>query len=160
MPLADLLRLADIALTGQANPQLSEDLLRAVVEETGSRAGVLRRAGDVVARWPRTVSSQVEDATEGWTEVSKKDSLTLAKEAVSLGVKRFIYTDISRDGMMTGPNFEGIKEFVGSIDAAVIASGGISSQEDIEKLKATGVEGCILGKALYEGKIKLEEILD
>jgi sigma-B regulation protein RsbU (phosphoserine phosphatase) len=69
MPLADLLRLADIALTGQASPQLSEDLLRAVVEETGSRAGVLRRAGDVVARWPRTVSRRVEEATEGWTEM-------------------------------------------------------------------------------------------
>jgi serine phosphatase RsbU (regulator of sigma subunit) len=69
MPLADLLRLADIALSGQATPQLSEDLLRMVVEETGSRAGVLRRSGTVVARWPRTVSDQVEEATQGWIDV-------------------------------------------------------------------------------------------
>jgi len=69
MPLADLLRLADIALAGQSSPQISEELLQAVVEETSSRAGVLRRGGDVVARWPRTISPQVEKATEGWTEV-------------------------------------------------------------------------------------------
>jgi sigma-B regulation protein RsbU (phosphoserine phosphatase) len=69
MPLADLLRIADISLAGQTSPQLAEDLLRAVVEETSSRAGVLRCEDRVVARWPRTVSDQVEVATEGWTEM-------------------------------------------------------------------------------------------
>jgi serine phosphatase RsbU (regulator of sigma subunit) len=69
MPLSDLLRLADIALSGHAGPDLPEEVLRAVVEETGSRAGVLRRGSEVVARWPRTVSDQVEGATEGWSEV-------------------------------------------------------------------------------------------
>jgi phosphoribosylformimino-5-aminoimidazole carboxamide ribotide isomerase len=98
-------------------------------------------------------------ASEGWTQVSKKDIFTLAKEAVELGVRRFIYTDISRDGMLEGPNFEGIKNFASSIDVPVIASGGVTTQEDIQKLKEIGVEGCIVGKALYEGKIKLEEIL-
>jgi phosphoribosylformimino-5-aminoimidazole carboxamide ribotide isomerase len=98
-------------------------------------------------------------ATEGWTQVSKKDTLTLAREAIDLGVKRFIYTDISRDGMLQGPNFEGIKNFVSQIRVPVIASGGISSKEDIEKLKETGAEGCIVGKALYEGMVKLENIV-
>ncbi|MEA3493207.1 MAG: 1-(5-phosphoribosyl)-5-[(5-phosphoribosylamino)methylideneamino]imidazole-4-carboxamide isomerase [Candidatus Margulisiibacteriota bacterium] len=98
-------------------------------------------------------------ATEGWTKVSKKDTLTLAKEAIGLGVKRFIYTDISRDGMLTGPNYKGIKEFIGQVSVPVIASGGASSKEDIEKLRETGAEGCVVGKALYEGKISLEEIL-
>jgi serine phosphatase RsbU (regulator of sigma subunit) len=69
MPLPDLLRIADISLAGPSTPQLVEELLRLVVEETASRAGVLRRAGRVVARWPRTVSEQVEGATEGWTEL-------------------------------------------------------------------------------------------
>ena len=69
MPLPDLLRLADIALSGHGGPQLPEDLLRAVVEETGSRAGVLRHRDDTLARWPRTVSPQVEEATEGWCEI-------------------------------------------------------------------------------------------
>jgi len=98
-------------------------------------------------------------ATEGWTEVSKKDTLALAKEAIQLEVKRFIYTDISRDGMMEGPNFEGIKSFISQVSVPVIASGGISTKEDIERLKGTGAEGCIVGKALYEGKVSLTEIL-
>ncbi len=67
--LSDLLRLADIALSGRAGPNLPEELLRAVVEETGSRAGVLRRDDTAVARWPRTVSAQVEGATDGWSEI-------------------------------------------------------------------------------------------
>ena len=104
-------------------------------------------------------AKQGKVATEGWTQVSKKDTLTLAKEAIDLGVKRFIYTDISRDGMLTGPNFEGIKDFVSQIRVPVIASGGISSEKDIERLKETGVEGCIVGKALYEAKINLEKLL-
>jgi serine phosphatase RsbU (regulator of sigma subunit) len=69
MPLSDLLRLADIALSGHAGPDLPEEILRAVVEETGSRAGILKRRGDPIARWPRTVSAQVEEATEGWSEI-------------------------------------------------------------------------------------------
>jgi len=98
-------------------------------------------------------------ATEGWVKISKKDILTLAQEAVEFGVRRFVYTEINRDGMLEGPNFEGIRSFVSEIAVPVIASGGISSKEDIEKLKEIGVEGAIVGKALYEGKIKLEEIL-
>jgi serine phosphatase RsbU (regulator of sigma subunit) len=69
MPLSDLLRLADVALSGHAGPDLPEEILRAVVEETGSRAGVLKRHDEAIARWPRTVSSQVEEATEGWSEI-------------------------------------------------------------------------------------------
>jgi len=69
MPLSDLLRLADIAISGHAGPELPEELLRAVVEETGSRAGILRRQDDIIARWPRTVSAQIEKATEGWSEI-------------------------------------------------------------------------------------------
>jgi phosphoribosylformimino-5-aminoimidazole carboxamide ribotide isomerase len=94
-------------------------------------------------------------ASEGWMYVTKKDVLTLAKEAVGLGVRRFIYTDISRDGMLEGPNLEAISDFASSVEVPVIASGGISSREDIEKLKELGLEGCIVGKALYEGKVKL-----
>ncbi|MBN3033765.1 MAG: 1-(5-phosphoribosyl)-5-[(5-phosphoribosylamino)methylideneamino]imidazole-4-carboxamide isomerase [Candidatus Saganbacteria bacterium] len=97
-------------------------------------------------------------AAEGWMYVSKKDVLTLAKEAIGLGVRRFIYTEISRDGMLAGPNFEGIRAFAAATGVAVIASGGISSKEDILKLKELGVEGCIVGKALYEGKIKPEDL--
>jgi serine phosphatase RsbU (regulator of sigma subunit) len=69
MPLSDLLRLADVALSGHAGPDLPEEILRVVVEETGSRAGVLKSGDAAIARWPRTVSAQVEEATEGWSEI-------------------------------------------------------------------------------------------
>ena len=69
MPLSDLLRLADVALSGHAGPDLPEEILRVVVEETGSRAGVLKKSDEAIARWPRTVSAQVEEATEGWSEI-------------------------------------------------------------------------------------------
>jgi serine phosphatase RsbU (regulator of sigma subunit) len=69
MALRDLLRLAEASLGGQASQQIAEDLIRALVETTSSRAGVLRRAGEPVARWPLTVSPQVEGATEGWSEI-------------------------------------------------------------------------------------------
>ncbi|MFA4967695.1 MAG: 1-(5-phosphoribosyl)-5-[(5-phosphoribosylamino)methylideneamino]imidazole-4-carboxamide isomerase [Candidatus Margulisiibacteriota bacterium] len=95
----------------------------------------------------------------GWTNVSSKNVYALAQEAVSLGVQRFIYTDISRDGMLEGPNFAAIHKFAASVDVPVIASGGISSKEDIEKLKELKIEGCILGVALYVGAVKLEEVL-
>ena len=97
-------------------------------------------------------------AAEGWMYVSKKNILTLAKEAISLGVRRFIYTEINRDGMLTGPNFDGIKNFAEAVGVAVIASGGVSSKEDVQKLMEIGIEGCIVGKALYEGNVKLEEL--
>lgn len=99
-------------------------------------------------------------ATNGWTKISKKDTLTLAREAIELGVKRFVYTDISRDGMLSGPNYEGIKKFTLALKVPVIASGGVASKEDIEKLKGTGAEGCIIGQALYTGKIKLNEVIN
>lgn len=99
-------------------------------------------------------------ASDGWMYVTKKDVITLAKEAIGLGVKRFIYTEINRDGMLTGPNVKGTKEFAEAVQVPVIASGGISSKEDIEAVRATGIiEGCIVGKALYEGKVKLGEVV-
>ena len=97
-------------------------------------------------------------AADGWMYVTKKDIFSLAREATTLGVKRFIYTDISRDGMLEGPNFDGISNFAAKISVPVIASGGVSTKEDIEKLKELGVEGCIVGKALYEGKLDPAEI--
>ncbi|MDD4179178.1 MAG: 1-(5-phosphoribosyl)-5-[(5-phosphoribosylamino)methylideneamino]imidazole-4-carboxamide isomerase [Candidatus Margulisbacteria bacterium] len=97
-------------------------------------------------------------ATDGWMYVTKKNVATFAKEAIALGVRRFVYTDISRDGMLEGPNYAAISKFIAAVNVPVIASGGVTTKEDIEKLKETGAEGCIVGKALYEGKIKLAEI--
>lgn len=118
---------------------------------------VCREFGEHIAVAIDTSGSQA--ATEGWTQVSKKDVLTLAREAISLGVTRFIYTDISRDGMLKGPNFEGIRNFASQVSVPVIAGGGISSKEDIEKLKSLNLEACIVGKALYTGAVALKDVI-
>jgi phosphoribosylformimino-5-aminoimidazole carboxamide ribotide isomerase len=77
----------------------------------------------------------------------------------ALGVRRFVYTDISRDGTMTEPNFQAIEELMNDTDAWVVASGGVSSIEHLLRLASLGVEGAIVGKALYEGAIDLREAI-
>lgn len=98
-------------------------------------------------------------AVRGWKKTSKVSALDLARNMVSLGVRRFIYTDISRDGTLTEPNYRAVAEFVGAVGAPVIASGGISSIEQIEPLHATGVEGVIVGRALYTGSFDLAKAI-
>jgi len=78
---------------------------------------------------------------------------------VELGVKRFIYTDISRDGTLTEPNFTAITELVNTIRLPIIAAGGISSLNHLRMLGQLGVEGAIVGKALYTGDINLKQAL-
>lgn len=97
-------------------------------------------------------------AVEGWEEVSSIDSLELAKELSLAGVKTVIYTDISKDGMMSGPNFEVYGELKQNTTLEIIASGGISSIDDIKRLAAMGVDGAIVGKALYSGAIDFEDL--
>lgn len=94
--------------------------------------------------------------TKGWLEATTLKAADAARKLVSMGIKRFVYTDVSRDGMMSGPNFSGIKRFASSTGASVIASGGVTTQKDIDKLSGLGknVEGCIVGRALYEGSIR------
>lgn len=100
-------------------------------------------------------------ATHGWEQVSQMTALDLAKEMADLGVRTIIYTDIATDGMLKGPNFTAMEEMVQTIPALdVIASGGVSSLSDIEKLKETGVEGVIVGKALYTHHIDLKSAIE
>ncbi len=101
-------------------------------------------------------------AVEGWGEVAARPALDLAGEMRQRGVKRVIFTDISRDGTLKGPNLAAIREMAEKSGLKVIASGGVSELEDIRQLKALeslGVEGVITGKALYAGTLKLEEAL-
>jgi phosphoribosylformimino-5-aminoimidazole carboxamide ribotide isomerase len=99
-------------------------------------------------------------ATRGWVESSKVTAIELMKKMKSIGVVRFIYTDISRDGTLTEPNFEAIGELVAAVDAKIIAAGGIASIEHLRKLAAFGVEGAIVGSALYTGNIDLKKALE
>jgi len=99
-------------------------------------------------------------ATHGWLEQTELEAIQFAKAMVKLGVKRFIYTDINRDGTLTEPNFTAIAELVNEIRLPIIAAGGISSLTHLKILKQIGVEGAIVGKALYTGDIKLKQALD
>jgi len=97
-------------------------------------------------------------AVRGWADVTEKKATDMAKEMENFGVEAIIYTDISRDGMMQGPNIEATKELAESITIPVIASGGLSTLDDIRRLieiEESGVTGVITGKAIYSGAIDL-----
>lgn len=99
-------------------------------------------------------------AIKGWKEVTDKNIFTLADEIKEIGIKTVIFTDVKKDGMLGGPNFKMIKEFARRTGLEVIASGGISTLEDVEHIRALekyGVVGMIIGTALYTGKIDLKE---
>lgn len=98
-------------------------------------------------------------AIEGWEQTSQLTAVAFARRMERLGVETIIYTDIARDGMLTGPNLEAMGEMQRSVSMAVIASGGVSSIDDLIRLKQTGVAGAIVGKAIYTGAIDLEEAL-
>ncbi len=101
--------------------------------------------------------------SEGWGLDSGYALTDLIKEFEPMGPKRIIYTDITKDGMMCGPNIQGIKDVLKSTNLEVIASGGVSGIDDVKKLKTLepkGLKGVIIGKALYEGKIDLEKAIE
>jgi len=98
-------------------------------------------------------------ATHGWLTDSGVDSFEFCKQLEKVGVQTIVYTDIAKDGMMQGPNFEAYKQLVKETDLNVIASGGVSSLDDLKRLSAIGVYGAIIGKSLYEGAFILEEAI-
>lgn len=94
----------------------------------------------------------------GWTEASGEAALDVATRMVNLGASRLVYTDITRDGTLTEPNFEATAQLVASVGVPVIASGGISRAEHLVRLRNMGVEGAVVGRALYTGDIKMEDL--
>jgi phosphoribosylformimino-5-aminoimidazole carboxamide ribotide isomerase len=98
-------------------------------------------------------------ATRGWVQETTLTTVKFAESMIKLGARRFIYTDIIRDGTLTEPNFSAIAELVNSTRLPVIAAGGITSILHLKMLKQLGVEGAIVGKALYTGDIKLKEAI-
>ena len=98
----------------------------------------------------------------GWQEILQLYCVDFARELKSLGARMIIYTDISRDGTLCGPNIEAVEEILDNVGLNLIASGGISSLEDLRRLKRLadkGLKGVIVGKALYEGKFSLKDAL-
>lgn len=98
-------------------------------------------------------------ATRGWLTDTEQTALGLARSMTQLGVKRFIYTDITRDGTLTEPNIPAISEMVDNLRFPVIAAGGISTVNHLKTLRKIGAAGAIVGKALYTGDINLKQAL-
>ena len=98
-------------------------------------------------------------AIRGWRQDTELKAIEFIKSMIKLGVRRFIYTDISRDGTLTEPNFTAIAELIDITKLPVIASGGISSLNHLKMLEKLGAEGAIVGKALYTGDINLKQAL-
>lgn len=101
-----------------------------------------------------------EVATHGWVDGSSQKVMTFVETLLTHGVNTIIYTDISRDGMLSGPNFDMMEKLQALKGIHLIASGGVSNAEDLRKLSAMGVYGAITGKALYEGKVSMKEIVE
>ncbi|MCI8804979.1 MAG: 1-(5-phosphoribosyl)-5-[(5-phosphoribosylamino)methylideneamino]imidazole-4-carboxamide isomerase [Clostridiales bacterium] len=99
-------------------------------------------------------------AIKGWEEVSDVSAVDLCLEMKKLGVKTIIYTDISKDGMMCGPNIEATKELIEKTGMEIIASGGVSKIDDLENVFKINAQGVIIGKALYNGAINLSDAID
>lgn len=98
-------------------------------------------------------------SVKGWTEVSQLVALDLAKKAEAAGAGTIIYTDIATDGMLQGPNFTELDRMLQALKCQLIASGGVSSADDVRKLsEMPGLYGCIIGKALYDGAVHLPEL--
>jgi phosphoribosylformimino-5-aminoimidazole carboxamide ribotide isomerase len=101
-------------------------------------------------------------AVKGWVEASVEKAVDFALKMQTFGVQEIVYTDISRDGTLAGPNFEALKEMAAALEIPVVASGGVSSLEDLRTLKGLeqyGVESVIIGQALYTGCISLQDAL-
>lgn len=101
-------------------------------------------------------------AIRGWVEVTGVTAVDLARQMEENGISCFIYTDISRDGMMEGPNFRSVREFARGLSTPVIASGGVSTMEDLATLgemESDGVCGAVVGRAIYDGSLSLADAL-
>ena len=98
-------------------------------------------------------------ATDGWLETSSTSAIDLARQFAGEPLAAIIYTDIAKDGMLQGPNLGAMAEMNAAVECDVIASGGVTTGDDIRQLAAIGMAGCIIGRALYEGTITLKEAI-
>ncbi len=98
-------------------------------------------------------------AVRGWKETSGVAAAELARQFAGVPLAAVIYTDIAADGMLTGPNYAGLADMLATVDAPLVASGGVARKEDVARLAAVPVAGCIIGRALYEGTLSLPDAL-
>jgi phosphoribosylformimino-5-aminoimidazole carboxamide ribotide isomerase len=118
----------------------------------------VKEFGDAVAVGIDAKNGMV--AAHGWVDVGTVTAVELAKRMESYGVKTIIYTDISKDGMMEGPNVEATEEIIKAVSCDIIASGGVSCMDDLYAVRDIGSAGVIIGKALLLGALDLKEIIE
>ncbi len=154
---------------GIRNAETARALLEAGVERVVLGTAVVEDpelVREICRRWgaERVViavdARQGRVATWGWTEDTSVHATELVKEMAALGPRRFLYTDISRDGTMTSPNFDATSALVKNTGMSIIASGGVSRLNDISMVVQTGAEAVIVGRALYEGSVDLAEAIE
>lgn len=115
----------------------------------------VRVYGDRIAVGCDALNGEVK--TAGWVEGSGLDYVDFAKQMESIGVKTLIFTDLATDGMLSGPSFAALERLQKAVSCQIVASGGVSNNEDIRKLKEMGLYGAIIGKAYYAGTIDLAQ---
>lgn len=125
----------------------------AAVRNPGLVAEAVREYGNRIAVGVDALSGTVR--TDGWLEDSGQDYLDFAKRMENFGVQTIIFTDISKDGMLAGPNFEQLSALRQAVKCGIVASGGVSTLDDIRRLKAAGIDEAIAGKAVYTGALDL-----
>ncbi len=116
----------------------------------------------VCRKYPVAAGIDAKDgwvATDGWLHVASTPALEMARRIASWPVAAIVYTDISKDGMLEGPNTEALAELAAAVSVPVIASGGVTTADDVRRLAKLDLAGCIIGRALYEGRIDLAEAI-
>jgi len=98
-------------------------------------------------------------STEGWKITSDTKAVELAQSLSQKPIGGIVYTDIAKDGMLSGPNLEAMREMADAVQVPMIASGGVTTTQDITALAASGVDGCVIGRAIYEGRLTLQQAL-
>ncbi|MEI8070466.1 MAG: 1-(5-phosphoribosyl)-5-[(5-phosphoribosylamino)methylideneamino]imidazole-4-carboxamide isomerase [Planctomycetota bacterium] len=96
-------------------------------------------------------------AVRGWLETSELTAIEVARRHEYLPLAAIVYTDISRDGMLSGPNFKALAEMIAAVELPVVASGGVANAADLRQVALSGATGCIVGRALYEGNLTLAD---
>lgn len=142
---------------GSIEAGLATGVHRVIVGTKAAEPGFLAEAAGAFGPSHLAVGIDAKEgrvAVKGWVETMELAALDLAREAVNVGIRTIIYTDIATDGMLQGPNLEAMREMAAAVPCDLIASGGVSGPEDIRQLATVpGIHGAIIGRALYEGRM-------
>jgi len=130
--------------TSALDPAVAEEMAKALGESL--IAGIDARGGKVAVR--------------GWLDTTELEAVDLARRLAALGLRWIVFTDIGADGMLAGPNLGALKEMVEGVDVSIIASGGISSVDDVRAVREAGAAAAIIGKALYAGRLTVKDALE